>query len=126
MKRLQFCLVVFAVLALTFSAFAQVQNGQFTGTVTDPTGAAIANAKITVINTAIDLSLFATTNSSGNYTVKELPLGTYKMTVEASGFKTVVQHRCRASTPAPSRTSTSSCKSARLRKSSKSPAQRPT
>ena len=53
MKRLQFCLAVFAVLALTFSALAQVQFGQFTGTVTDPTGAAVANAKITVSNPAI-------------------------------------------------------------------------
>src|SRR5712664_1036562 len=89
MKRLQFCLAVFAVLALTFSAFAQVQNGQFTGTVTDPTGAAIANAKVTVTNPATDLNLTTTTNSSGNYTVKEVPIGTYKLTVEAAGFKTV-------------------------------------
>src|SRR6267154_4380339 len=89
MKRLQFCLAVFAVLALTFSAFAQVQNGQFTGTVTDPTGAAIANAKVTVSNPATDLNLTTTTNSSGNYTVKEVPIGTYRLTAEAAGFKTV-------------------------------------
>jgi outer membrane receptor protein involved in Fe transport len=88
MKRLQFCLVVFALLALAGSAFAQVQNGQFEGTVTDPTGAAIANAKVTVANPAINLSVSATTNSSGNYTVKELPVGSYKLTVEAPGFKT--------------------------------------
>lgn len=89
MKRLQFCLVVFAVLALTFSAFSQVQNGQFEGTVTDPTGAAIANAKVTVSNSATGLNLSATTNSSGGYTVKEVPPGTYKITVEAAGFKRV-------------------------------------
>jgi len=88
MRRLQFCLVVFALLALTCSAFAQVQNGQFTGTVTDPTGAAIANAKVTVSNAATNLSVSTTTNSSGNYTVKELPVGSYKLTVEAPGFKT--------------------------------------
>jgi outer membrane receptor protein involved in Fe transport len=87
MKRLQFCLVVFAVLALTFSAFAQVQNGQFEGVVTDPTGAAIANAKVTVSNSATGLSLSATTNSSGSYTVKEVPPGVYKLEIEASGFK---------------------------------------
>lgn len=88
MKRLQFCLAVFAVLALTFSAFAQVQNGQFTGTVTDPTGAAIANARITVTNPATQFSTSTSTNSSGNYTVKELPVGNYKITIEAPGFKT--------------------------------------
>src|SRR6202140_876059 len=87
MKRLQFCLAVFAVLALTFSAFAEVQNGQFEGTVTDPTGAAVANAKVTVSNSATGLSLSATTNSSGAYTVKEVPPGTYTITVEAAGFK---------------------------------------
>src|ERR1700688_4117387 len=87
MKRLQFCLAVFAVLALTLSAFAQVQNGQFDGTVTDPTGAAIANARVAVTNSATGLSLSATTNSNGSYTVKEVPPGTYKLEVEASGFK---------------------------------------
>src|ERR1017187_503032 len=88
MKRLQFCLVVFAVLALTCSAFAQMQNGQFSGTVLDPTGAAVAGAKVTVTNQGTGLSVSSTTNSSGNYTVKEMPIGTYKVTAEASGFKT--------------------------------------
>jgi hypothetical protein len=88
MKRLQFCLAVFAVLALSFSAFAQIENGQFAGTVTDPTGAAIANAKVIVTNAAINLSLTTVTNSSGNYTVKEVPFGVYQLTVEAAGFKT--------------------------------------
>jgi hypothetical protein len=88
MKRLQFCLVVFAVLALTCSAFAQVQNGQFAGTITDPTGAAIANAKVVITNPATNSSVTVMTNSSGNYVARELPIGTYKLTVEASGFKT--------------------------------------
>src|SRR4029077_13844126 len=88
-RRLQFCLAVFALLALSLSAFAQVQNGQITGTVTDPSGAAIANAKVTVTNPATNLNVSATTNASGNYTVKELPIGNYKVVTEASGFKTV-------------------------------------
>ena len=88
MKRLQFCLAVFAVLALTFTAFAQVQNGQFDGTVTDQSGAAVANAKISVTNPATDLHLSATSNASGNYTVREIPPGQYKVVVEAAGFKT--------------------------------------
>jgi hypothetical protein len=76
MRRLQFCLAVFALLALTMSAFAQVQNGQITGTVTDPSGAAIANAKVTVTNAATGFSTSTNSNSSGNYTVREVPVGT--------------------------------------------------
>jgi hypothetical protein len=89
MKRLQFCLVVLAVLALSFAAFAQVQNGQFDGTVTDPTGAAVSNAKVTATNDGTNFTASATTNSSGNFTLKELPIGTYTLTAEASGFKRV-------------------------------------
>ncbi len=88
MRRLQFCLAVFALLALSCAAFAQIQNGQFEGTVTDPTGAAIANAKVTVHNPATNLTVTTTTNASGLYAAKELPVGTYKLTAEAPGFKT--------------------------------------
>ena len=96
MRKLQFCLAVFALLALSFSAFAQIQNGQFTGTVTDPTGLVIANAKVTVVNQGTNLTVSTTTNASGNYTVKELPVGTYKLTAEAAGFKTAVRHQRRS------------------------------
>ena len=89
MKRLQFCLVLLCTLMLALGAFAQVQNGQFTGEITDPSGAAIANAKVTVINTGTNLTQTVTTNQAGLFTVKELPVGTYKITVEAKGFKTV-------------------------------------
>jgi outer membrane receptor protein involved in Fe transport len=89
MRRLQFCLAACALLALSCTAVAQVQNGQFEGTVTDPTGAAIANAKVTVTNQGTNLTVSATTNSSGLYVAKELPVGSYKLTVEAPGFKTV-------------------------------------
>ena len=86
MKKLQFCLV-FLSLLLAFSAVAQVQNGQFTGVVTDPSGAAIPNAKVTVINPSTNLSVSAVTNQSGVFTVKELPPANYKISVEAPGFK---------------------------------------
>ena len=88
MKRLQFCFAVIAVLALSFSAFAQVQNGQFAGTVTDPSGAAVANAKVTIKNSSTDLSTSASTNASGNYVFNSVPVGSYSLTVEAPGFKT--------------------------------------
>src|SRR2546427_4323109 len=88
MKKLQFCLVAISMLLVALGAFAQVQNGQFTGSVTDPSGAAIPNAKVTVTNMGTNLSVTTTTNQSGLYTARELPIGTYKITAEAKGFKT--------------------------------------
>ena len=90
MRRLQFCLAtVLSLLVLTFGAFAQVQNGQFTGTVTDPSGAAIPNATLSVSNLATGFSVTVTSNQSGLYLARELPPATYKIRVEAKGFKTV-------------------------------------
>ena len=89
MKKLQFCLVFLFLLLLALSAAAQVQNGTFTGTVTDPSGATIPNAKVTVTNLATNLSVTTTTNSDGVYSARDLPVGTYKITAEAKGFKTI-------------------------------------
>src|SRR5215471_519619 len=88
MKKLLLCLTLITVLAFALGALAQVQNGQFTGSVTDPSGAAIANAKVTVVNLGTNLATTTTSNSAGLFTAKELPVGNYKITVEASGFKT--------------------------------------
>ncbi len=89
MKKFQCCLVLFSSLLLILSAAAQVQNGQFTGTVTDQTGAAIAGAKVVVTHKATNLSVTVTTNALGFYTIKELPPGAYDLTVEASSFRSV-------------------------------------
>src|SRR6266436_3706994 len=88
MTRLRCCFVAFCTLLLTLGAIAQVQNGQFSGTVTDPSGAAVPNAKVTITNQATNLSVTVTSNQTGFFSAKELPVGTYKITVEASGFKT--------------------------------------
>src|SRR5207247_9231615 len=71
MKKLQFCLVAISMLLLALGAVAQVQNGQFTGVVTDPSGAAIPNAKVTVTNMGTSLSVTTTSNQNGVYVVKE-------------------------------------------------------
>ncbi len=88
MKKLQFCLALLSLLVLVLGAFAQIQNGQFNGTVTDPSGAAIANAKVTVTNLGTNLSVTTTTNQTGLYAARELPVGSYKITVESKGFRT--------------------------------------
>ena len=91
MTKLQLCLISLCILLSALSAMAQVQNGQFTGTVTDPSGASVAGAKVTVTDRATNLSVTSTTNQTGVYAAKELPVGIYKITVEASGFKTFTE-----------------------------------
>lgn len=88
MTKLWLCLVSLCVFIGALTAVAQVQNGQFQGTVTDPTGAAIAGAKVTITNQATNVSIATTTNQSGLFIAKELPIGTYTIRAEASGFKT--------------------------------------
>jgi len=89
MKKLQLWAVGFCLLVFSAGALAQVANGVLTGTILDPSGAAVVNAKITVTNLATNLSLTTTTNQTGSYSVRELPVGTYKVSAEAPGFKTV-------------------------------------
>jgi hypothetical protein len=89
MKKLSFLLLLLSsLLVLSLGAFAQVQNGQFAGTVNDPSGAAIAGASVTVINLGTNLTVSTNSNDTGSYTVKELPVGNYRIRVEAKGFKT--------------------------------------
>ncbi|MFN2597204.1 MAG: carboxypeptidase regulatory-like domain-containing protein, partial [Pyrinomonadaceae bacterium] len=71
-------------------AMAQASTGILTGTIADPSGAAIPNAKVTAKNqeTAKEDTVAAT--GEGNYTFPSLPPGKYTVTVEAAGFKRAV------------------------------------
>ncbi len=69
------------------SALSQAVNATLLGTVTDPTGASVSGASVTVTQTATSTKYSAVTNESGNYTVPNLPPGIYSVTVEAKGFK---------------------------------------
>ena len=71
----------------TALAFAQGDRGTITGTVTDPTGAVIPNANIQVTNSDTAALYKIGTSNTGNYTLANLPAGTYTLTVEAQGFK---------------------------------------
>ncbi|MBS1813258.1 MAG: TonB-dependent receptor [Acidobacteria bacterium] len=70
------------------AAFAQSQsiNGTIRGRVSDPSGASVAGATVTVTNPALGFSRTATTSSDGYYTLINLPLGTYKVNITAPGF----------------------------------------
>src|SRR5277367_4954412 len=86
--------VVFALLAMLFvgqqAAFAQVTvgSGSITGIVTDPQGAAVPGAKVTVTNKDNGSSFDLTTNSSGVYNSGNLAPGNYALKVVATNFKT--------------------------------------
>jgi len=69
------------------TAQAQAVYGGIIGTVTDPQGAAVANAKVTVLDEGKGTSETSTSNESGNYSVGHLIAGTYTVRVEATGFK---------------------------------------
>src|SRR5216684_798108 len=86
-------LALYASFVLLFCSalFGQATSGGIFGTVTDPTGAVIAQAKVTLTDVSKGVTVTTTTNESGNYTQTHLTVGTYKISVEATGFKTSVQ-----------------------------------
>ena len=69
------------------TASAQTNTGRISGTVTDSTSAVVPGATVTVTNDETHLESKATTDSAGYYLVVNLPVGTYNVTVEATGFK---------------------------------------
>ncbi len=75
-------------LCLAGFAFGQIKSATITGTVTDPTGAVIPGATVTVINQETNVQTTTTTDNSGNFNVPYLAPGTYTVNVEraASGF----------------------------------------
>ena len=77
-----------AFLLCTTTASGQAVYGSIIGTVTDPQGNAVAGAKVTVTSITKNTTDETTTNDSGNYSVIHLIPDTYKVHVEASGFKT--------------------------------------
>jgi len=68
-------------------ATAQVLYGTVAGTVTDPTGAAVPKATVSLVNTATGLSRQVSTDETGYFSVPNLLQGSYDITVNASGFK---------------------------------------
>jgi hypothetical protein len=83
-------LLPLTLLLLCGSAFAQ-ETGTILGTVTDPTGAAVPNARIAVTNTASGTTRNVTSNQDGNYNVPDLNIGSYSVKAEAPGFKSYEQ-----------------------------------
>src|SRR5580698_9385957 len=75
-----------AVLIFGVSVWAQDTNGRVIGIVTDPEGAAVTGAKVTVTNLGTNVSWNTLTDGKGSYQVLDVPIGMYKVTVENRGF----------------------------------------
>jgi hypothetical protein len=93
MKKLQFCLAVFALLALSVGIalpmWAQsTSTGTVVGVVTDPSNAVIAGATVTLTDTTTNISQTTTTNETGRYVFVNVTPGPYSMTLTKQGFST--------------------------------------
>ena len=73
------------------SLIAQVDRGSIVGIVSDPSGAKVAGADVTITNSATDQSIKVTTDTSGAYAANLLRIGAYSVTVEKQGFKRAVK-----------------------------------
>jgi len=73
------------------SAFGQAVTGSITGYITDPSGAAIPNAKVTATDVHTNVATVRTTDATGLYLITNLIPGTYTINVESQGFKTFSQ-----------------------------------
>jgi hypothetical protein len=74
---------------MLFATQGFAQEATIVGTVTDPSGAAVASAKVTLTNVDMGVSKSYTTNDSGQYAAVDIHIGHYNLKVETSGFKTV-------------------------------------
>src|SRR5262245_7595179 len=70
------------------SANAQLYTGSVTGVITDPQGAAIASATITLEDQEKGFSYTAKTNNEGRYLLRQIPPGTYRIQATSDGFQT--------------------------------------
>ena len=98
MKKLIGMLALFS--ALSINLFSQTAS--LTGTVSDPTGAVIPNAVVTVTNTQTGAKRTDTADAKGRYTMPQLPPGAYSLTAQATGFTdvTIAPIQLQVNTPA--------------------------
>src|ERR1035437_4711851 len=82
-------LVVFILLSATLLV-GQTFRGTVLGSVTDPSGAVVAGATVKVKNLGTGLERTTVTSADGSYSVPELPIGSYSVTVSETGFQTAV------------------------------------
>lgn len=88
-KAIATVVFVFVAGLLAVSAHAQVFYGSIVGAVTDPTGAAVPNADVSITNTATSQTRSFKTDTGGRYTISDIQPGTYDVKVTAAGFRPI-------------------------------------
>ena len=88
---MRFSVPVVCLLTCVSAVVAQSDRSQITGTVSDPAGAVVANAPVQAKNVNTGLEYQTVSTTTGNYTLNELPVGRYEMTVAVPGFKKYVR-----------------------------------
>jgi len=83
-------IAILVVLLFAVAGYSQTFRGAINGTVTDQSGAVVASASVTATNVGTAVTLSTTTTSDGVFAFQDLPLGTYKIAVTASGFKSEI------------------------------------
>jgi hypothetical protein len=92
LRRVAFsALVILAVTIAASPAYAQVSGATLSGSITDPSGAAIAGAKVSIANKATGNTRDVTTDAAGLYSAPNLQPGVYDVTASASGFSAAKQ-----------------------------------
>src|ERR1700688_4650997 len=85
-------LLSFMLLVCASAALAQDITGTIVGTVTDPSGSAVPGAQVTIFNLRQNhTERVLTTDAAGDYTAPYLPVSTYRVSIEAKGFKKAVR-----------------------------------
>src|SRR3984957_344848 len=86
--------VLFLVCLISYlpsATFGQMNTADITGNITDPSGALVPRVTVTALQVATQQTRTATSNGAGQYLLPQLPLGEYKLTVNARGFEEAVQ-----------------------------------
>src|ERR1700758_1950046 len=77
--------LAYFLLIASIAAFGQTPSATITGIVKDPSGAVVADAKVTIRNEGTNLTHEVSTSKNGDYTVPLLDIGQYTISVEAQG-----------------------------------------
>lgn len=88
---LHLCFIELFIVFYTIAAHAQMNTGEITGILKDPTRAFINGATVTATHLSTRQTHVATTTRAGQYLLAKLPPGEYELTVDANGFQQIVE-----------------------------------